>query len=113
MFELEQFFSGVSHEVVNNILFAQPVTTGNGVFKMLFKGIVFTNYTSSTTFCGHGVAAHWVYLGNQCNLSGWILFCNSNSCSETSTTCTNYGDVGLNNLHVILLKRYKNKKLKG
>lgn len=64
MLQLDHLVGGIVDEVVDHVLLTQPVATGYGVVEVVFEGVIITDDTGGTAFCGHGVAAHRVDLGD-------------------------------------------------
>ncbi|MND84314.1 hypothetical protein D3C80_762050 [compost metagenome] len=46
------------NEVVNDILFAQPVATGHRVVEMVFEAVMILRDGGGSSFCGNRVATH-------------------------------------------------------
>ena len=102
--KLNHLFGGIVDEVVDHVLLTQPVATGYGVVEVVFEGVIITDNTGGTALCGHCVAAHRVDLGDQGDLQLRVGFCYGDCGTQATTTGTDDGDIGLDNIHICLLR---------
>ena len=58
LFQLRHFGWTMMNEVVNDILFAQPVATGHRVVEMVFEAVMILRDGGGSSFCGNRVATH-------------------------------------------------------
>ncbi|MNE32999.1 hypothetical protein D3C80_1266390 [compost metagenome] len=60
MLKLGHFARAVVDEMVDHVLFTQPIATGNGVVEVVVEAIVILSDGGGASFSGHRMAAHRV-----------------------------------------------------
>ena len=65
MLELHHLLVRVGHEVLDHVLFAQPVAAPNRVVEVMLQAVVRLRDRGRAAFGRHRVAAHRIDLGNQ------------------------------------------------
>ena len=99
MFHLHQFLGAMRNEVIDDVLFAQPVAAGHRIVKMMLQAVVRLYHAGGTAFGRHRVAAHRVDLGNERDGQRRIGFSHRNGRAKPGTACTDDGYVSLENFH--------------
>ena len=61
------FLGAPGNEILDHILLAQPVATGDGVVEMVVQAVMVLHYSGGPTFCRDRVAAHRIDFGDQGN----------------------------------------------
>ena len=97
--EAGQFDRRLLNEVLDNVLFAQPVTATHGIVEVVVEAVVRTLDTRGATFGGDGMATHRIDLRYQRDLQRRIRFGNCDSCTQTGSAPSHDNYICLVNFH--------------
>ena len=89
MFQPEQLLGRLSHELVDGVLIAQPIATGDGVIGVLVDGVVCRDHCCSAALCRDRVAAHGIYLGDDRDAEAGVGFRDGNGGTQACSTAPN------------------------
>ena len=99
MLHLDQLFVGVFDKVLDDVLFAQPVTACDGIVKMRLEAVMGLRDRCRATLSRHSVAAHGINLGDQRNRQRRIRLGGCNRRPETATATSDNYYVSLERIH--------------
>ena len=101
LFQLGHFRRAVVNEIVDDILLAQPVASGDGVVKMVLKAIVILGNGCGPPFCSDRMAAHRIDFRNQGDFGIGVGLGGGDSGAKACPAGANYGEIGLKSVHDI------------
>jgi hypothetical protein len=97
---LHHFLVGLAHEVLHDVLLAQPVAAGHGVVEVVLQAVVRLGHGGSATLGRHRVAAHRVDLRDQRDAQRRIGLGHRDGGSQAGAAGTDDRDICLECFHV-------------
>ena len=89
--KLDHFFWGCFDKELYGVLVREPIAAANSVLEVFVETVIVFDHRSSATLCGHSVAAHRVYLANDCHAERRIGLSDGYGRAEScSTTADDY-----------------------
>jgi hypothetical protein len=97
--ELHHLLGAMGHEVVDDVLLAEPVAAGHRIVEMILPTVVGQRDRRGAAFGRHGVAAHRINLGDERNPKRGIGLRRCDRRAQTCATRTNDRDVRVEDFH--------------
>jgi len=98
--EAQVFLGGVIDEILHHVLVTQPVTPRHGIREVIGRAVVVLDHARAATFGSHGMTAHGIDLGQQCNTQVRRFLRRGNGSAQAGATAADDNDIRIGIRHL-------------